>query len=299
MPKKSILPKVIIIVGPTASGKSALAVKLAKKFNGEVVSADSRQVYRGLDIGTGKVTPKEMAGIPHHLLDVVSPKRAFTVARYKRLAERAIKDILRRGKLPIICGGTGFYIQAVVDGLVLPEVPPNRALRKLLKKKGATELSALLKKLDPARWRSIDRKNPVRLIRAIEIAEAIGRVPKLKTVRPAYDALFIGVYPGGTALKLNIKKRLDERLRHGMIAEARKLRIQGLSLRRMEEMGLEYRHLGRLLRKKVTRTRMEDELYRDIVKYAKRQMTWFKRDKRIRWVKVYREAEFDVKGFLS
>ncbi len=299
MSKKSTLPKVIIIVGPTASGKSALAIKLAKKFNGEVVSADSRQVYRGLDIGTGKVTSKEMAGIPHHLLDVASPKRTFTVARYKHMAERAIKDILRRGKLPIICGGTGFYIQAVVDGLVLPEVPPNRALRKLLKKKDATELSALLKKLDPARWRSIDRKNPVRLIRAIEIAEAIGRVPKLKTVRPAYDALFIGVYPGGTALKLNIKKRLDERLRRGMIAEVRKLHARGLSWKRMEEMGLEYRYIARFLERTSTRTQMKEILYREIVKYSKRQMTWFKKDRRTHWIAGLREAEFDVERFLS
>ena len=129
--------KIIIILGPTATGKSDLAVRLAKKFGGEVISADSRQVYKGLDIGTGKITKKEMAGVPHHLLDVAHPKKVFTVSDYKKLAERACKKIWDGGKIPILCGGTGFYIQAVADNIVLPEVPPNKKLRAQLEKKTA------------------------------------------------------------------------------------------------------------------------------------------------------------------
>ncbi len=184
--------KIIAIVGPTASGKSGLAVELAAKYNGEVVSADSRQVYAGLDIGTGKVTKKEMGGVPHHLLDVVSPKKIFTVSEFKEKAEKGIADILHRSKLPIICGGTGFYIQAIVDNVIFPEVPPNAALRKKLEKKSAVELAKILQKLDPVRFKSIDIKNPHRLIRAIEIAKALGKVPKIK-IDPQYETLLIGI----------------------------------------------------------------------------------------------------------
>ncbi|MCC6290472.1 tRNA (adenosine(37)-N6)-dimethylallyltransferase MiaA [Candidatus Nomurabacteria bacterium] len=163
--------QVLVIVGPTASGKSALAVQLAKKFDGEIISADSRQVYRGLDIGSGKITEKEKRGIPHHLLDIASPKRIFTVARYQKLAKQKIAEIIGRGKLPIICGGTGFYIQAIVDDLALPKVKPDSRLRKSLAQKTVPELFKMLQKLDSNRARKIDRNNPRRLIRAIEIAK--------------------------------------------------------------------------------------------------------------------------------
>ncbi len=167
--------KLIVILGPTASGKSELAVKLAKKFNGEIISADSRQVYKGLNIGTGKITKKEMKGIGHHLLDVASPKRKFTVAQFQKLAFKKIREIQRRGKTPFLVGGTGFYIQSVVDNISIPEVTPNWKLRKALEKKNTEELFSMLKKLDPARAKTIDSKNPRRLTRAIEIASAEGR----------------------------------------------------------------------------------------------------------------------------
>src|SRR3989344_8669425 len=180
--------KVVVILGPTATGKSALAVKLAKKlarhkwggFNGaEIISADSRQIYKGLDIGTGKITEKEMAGVPHHLLDVVTPKRRFTVVEYQTLAREKIAEIFSRGHLPIICGGTGFYISALVDGTVLPDVPPNPKLRAHLKKETSETLFNMLLKLDPRRAKTIDPKNSRRLIRAIEIVKALGKVPPL------------------------------------------------------------------------------------------------------------------------
>jgi len=170
-------PKVIVILGPTASGKSALAIDLALRFNGEVISADSRQVYRGLDIGSGKITKKEMLGIPHHLIDVADPKKIFTADLFQKLSRKAVADILSRGKLPIICGGTGFYIKAAIDSAQLPDVQPDHALRAKLSKKTPEQLFAMLKKKDPARAKSIDPQNPVRLIRALEIVASIGKVP--------------------------------------------------------------------------------------------------------------------------
>src|SRR3989344_2993718 len=161
--------KVLIIVGPTSSGKSALAVELARRFNGEVISADSRQVYKGLDIGTGKVTKREMRGVRHHLLDVASPKRVFTAHDFAERARAAIEDIASRGKLPVIAGGAGFYIDAFVGRIVLPEAPANAALRARLETKTAARLFALLKKKDPRRAKTIEPRNKRRLIRALEI----------------------------------------------------------------------------------------------------------------------------------
>ena len=161
--------KLIVILGPTASGKTDLSIILAKKLNGEIVSADSRQVYRGLDVGSGKITKKQMQGIRHHLLDIASPKRKFTVAQYQKLVIKIIKKIHKKNKIPFLVGGTGFYIQSVVDGIVMPEVKPNWKLRKNLEKKNTEELFQMLLKLDPVRAQLIDKKNPRRLVRAIEI----------------------------------------------------------------------------------------------------------------------------------
>lgn len=160
MPK----PKLIVICGPTATGKSDLAVEIARQIGGEVISADSRQVYTDLDLGTGKITKREMRGVPHYLLDVADPKRQFSVARYKKLADKAIRDIQKRNKTPILCGGTGFYIDAVVSGAVLPDVPPNKALRSELARKTDDELFETLKRMDPNRAETIDKHNPVRLV---------------------------------------------------------------------------------------------------------------------------------------
>jgi tRNA dimethylallyltransferase len=277
------LPKIIVILGPTASGKSDLAVKIAKDIGGEVISADSRQVYKGLNIGTGKITKKEMRGVPHHLLDVADPKKAFNVTDYVNLAEKAIESISRKGKIPIICGGTGFYIQALVDGLILPEVPPNEKLRTKLAKKSCEQLFVILKKLDPIRAKEIDKNNPRRLIRAIEIATALGTVPKLKK-SDKYQTIFIGIRMPTEMLKEKIHKRLLARLDIGMITEVRRLHIKGLSWKKMEEFGLEYRYIARFLQKKITKEEMINQLESEICHYAKRQMTWFKRDKRVKWI---------------
>src|SRR3989344_4893017 len=169
--------KILVIVGPTASGKSSLAVRLANKFNGEIISADSRQVYRGLNIGTGKITGQEMRGIAHYLLDVANPRSQFSAAQYKVLADKFIRYIVQKDKLPIVVGGTGFYIDALTGTALFPDVPPNKLLRSKLNKFNKEKLFFMLKKKDPRRASTIDRDNKVRLIRALEIVVAIGNVP--------------------------------------------------------------------------------------------------------------------------
>ena len=274
-----------MILGTTASGKSALAVKLAKKFNGEVISADSRQVYKGLNIGTGKITRKEMGGVPHYCLDVVSPKKIFTVADFKKCAEKAIEKIFAKNKTPIIVGGTGLYIQAIVDNIVLPEVKPNWKLRKELEKKTTEEMFNMLKKLDPERAKNIDAKNPRRLIRAIEIAEKLGKTPKLMSMsRRDLDIRQIGIKLPDEILKKNIEKRINKMLKSGLIAETKKLRKSGLSWKRLYGLGFEYKYPALFLQNKISKDEMLSKMLIENWQYAKRQMTWFKRDKRIIWI---------------
>ena len=181
--------KLIVILGPTASGKSELAVKLAKRFDGEIVSADSRQIYKEMAIATAKPSQKQKAAIHHHLIDIVKPNQEFNVAIYKKMATKTIKDVQRRGKLPILCGGTSFYIQAVIDGMVIPEVKPDWKLRKKLEKKSAKELYRILKKLDRERAKTIEKKNPRRLIRAIEIVLKTKKAVPLLEKKPPFMML--------------------------------------------------------------------------------------------------------------
>jgi len=291
--------KLIVILGPTASGKSELAIKLAKKLNGEVVSADSRQVYKGMDIGTGKITKKEMKGIPHYLLDVALPKKRFTVVQYRKLTVKAINKIFKKKKVPVLCGGTGFYIQAVVDGIIIPEVSPDWRLRLNLNKFQTEALFNKLKKLDPKRAKIIDKNNRRRLIRALEIVIKTKKpVPTLKKNPLPYPVLMIGIKKEPEVLKKIIEKRLLKRFRQGMIKEVKKLHKSGISWKRLEEFGLEYKWIARYLQKKVNYEEMVEKLKKDIEHFAKRQMTWFKRDKRIKWVKNYQEAEKLIKKFL-
>ncbi|MFA6432315.1 MAG: tRNA (adenosine(37)-N6)-dimethylallyltransferase MiaA [Candidatus Paceibacterota bacterium] len=287
---KNQLPRILVILGPTAIGKSDIAVELALKLGGEVISADSRQVYKGLDIGTGKITLAEMRGVPHHCLDIADPQDRFTAMDWKRAAEQAIDDILKRGKLPIVCGGTGFYISTLVDNLGFPEVEADTEEQKALEEKPVEELFEMLKKLDPKRALTIDLKNKRRLSRAIIIANKLGYVPPIeKPAEPKYEAIQIGLTMSNTQLKNRIFDRLVKRLEHGMPDEARKLMAappegSGLTSERMDELGLEYRYLAQYLDNKFTLEHLIDELSTKIWQYAKRQMTWFKKDKRITWV---------------
>lgn len=293
-------PKVVVIVGTTATGKSDLAVALARRFHGEVVSADSRQVYRGLDLGTGKITKSEMRGVPHHMLDVVDPRRPYSAARFQREARKAIRGILRRGKLPIIVGGTGFYIDALIFDMEFPRVKPDFALRRRLEKLSLDELVSRLRALDPKRLETIDAKNRVRLVRAIEIATLYGPVKPL-TISSPFDALWIGLTADKETFKERVKLRIHKRIRRGMFKEFERLHLDGLSYRRMEELGLEYRHGARYLRGEIDRETFIADLTRDILRYAKRQMTWFKRNTDIHWLSIENlgSAADLVAGFLS
>ncbi|EKE25514.1 MAG: tRNA delta(2)-isopentenylpyrophosphate transferase [uncultured bacterium] len=316
-----VKPKIIVIVGPTASGKSDAAIKLAKKFNGEIISADSRQVFKGMDMGSGKVirdfteiynfqfpiSNKDEGyfseGILHHLIDIADPNEEFNISHFKKMANDAIEKILLKGKIPIICGGTGFWIQSLTDNMNLPEVPPNQKLRDELDKKSALELFEELKKSDPERASAIDSQNKYRLIRALEIIDAIGKVPNKTSVishQPSkYNYLQIGITVNREILNEKIKKRLDERFNENMIQEVEKLHIDGVSWEKLESFGLEYRWIARFLQSKITSEEMKEKLYFDIIHYAKRQMTWFGRNKKILWKNNFEEIENEVKKFLE
>ena len=287
--KKGQKPKLIVVLGQTSTGKSDFAVSLAQKIGGEIISADSRQVYRGLDLLSGKITKKEMRGIPHHLLDIVSPRIPFSVAQFQKKAARAIIDISARPgreggpKIPILVGGTGFYIDAVVNGTLLPEVKPNKDLRVRLEKLSAEKLFQTLLKLDPIRAKDIDSKNKVRLIRAIEIAKALGTVPVLAYSDSRYDVLFIGLVLPEEELRRHIGIRLQKRFKQGMLSEAQNLHNSGVSWKRMYGLGLESRYCALFLQKKISKQELFSQLELAIWQYAKRQKTWFKRNKEIIW----------------
>jgi tRNA dimethylallyltransferase len=325
--------KIIVIFGPTSSGKSGVAINLAKKFNGEIISADSRQVYKGMDIGTGKVVRDIQSqkskveslkqeniftseGIIHHLIDVAEPNEDFNISHFKTLAEKASKEIISKGKIPIICGGTNFWIDAIVKNTNLPEVAPDEKLRKILGEKSAEELFKQLEKLDPERAKNIDAKNKFRLIRAIEICEALGKVPNHETwsmehgaENSKYDFLQLGIITERESLNKKIKTRLKERFDQGMIEEVEKLNKNGVSWERLENFGLEYRWIARFLQGKIELGELsaqggcasgaKEKLYFDSIHYAKRQMTWLKRNKEIIWIKDYMEAEKRVAKFLA
>lgn len=286
--------KIIVILGPTAVGKSDFAVEVAEKINGEIISADSRQVYKKLDIGTGKIKEGEMREIPHHLISIINPKGDFSVAQYKKLAVDSIQHILAKGKIPIIVGGTGQYIQSIVDNISIPEVPPNQALRKKLELKTNGELFKILKKLDPRRAGNIDKDNPRRLMRAIEIAKAIGRVPKLKSTPNAkYQFLQIGLKINSEKLKQRIERRVREMLEFGLLKEIKNIHQLGLSWKKIYELGFEYKYPALFLRGKIDQNEMLEKMLIANYKYAKRQMTWFKKDERIKW---FTTEEKDLKN---
>ncbi|TSC78772.1 MAG: tRNA dimethylallyltransferase [Parcubacteria group bacterium Gr01-1014_33] len=316
-PAEARRQKLIVIVGPTASGKSELAVRLARKFNGEIISADSRQVYRGLDIGTGKISGKWhppitiisirsyqndskflYKGIPHHCIDFVPPKKTFSVAEYKARAENAIRDISSRGKIPIIAGGTAFWIDALVYDLDFPDVPPNPSLRKKLEKKSIAKLLKILQKADPKRARTIEQKNPRRLIRAIEIARALGKVPAITRHTP-YRVLWIGLNPSYETWSHKMKRRVGAMLTRGIILETKMLIRQGVSKKRVHEFGFEYRAVLDYTDKKMTKEALLERIIRESIRYARRQMAWWKRNKEIWWISKSNEAIQLVSEFLQ
>ena len=224
-----------------------------------------------------------MAGIPHYLLDVANPKTIFSVVKYKELAEKAIEKIIMKGKTPIICGGTGFYIDSIVKNISLPEVKLNKKLRNRLEKYSAEKLFEILKKLSPNRAKNIDKNNKVRLIRAIEIAKTIGEVPQIVEKPNKYDFIFIGLDTDNDVLKERIEKRLLKRIKLGMIEEIAKLHKLVVSWKRLESFGLEYRQTALYLQGEITKEEMVEKLKSEIWHFVKRQRTWFKRNKKIKW----------------
>ena len=271
--------KLLVILGPTATGKSDLAVDLALKFNGEIISADSRQVYRGMDLGTGKITKQEMKGVPHYLLDVVEPIERFSVAEFQGLAEKGVAEIQFRDKLPILCGGTGLYIKSITASPEYPKVAPNYELREDLDTWETGDLAEELRRLDPRRHADIDVYNRRRLIRAIEIAKELGSVPEIQEqgAKSKEQALFIGLGLPAEVLKERIHVRLEKRIAAGMFDEVARLHENGVSWERLEGFGLEYKYCSLYLQKQINLEQMNIKLESEIWQYAKRQMTWFKK----------------------
>jgi tRNA dimethylallyltransferase len=281
------LPKLVVVLGPTASGKSGLGIFLAQRFDGEIVSADSRQVYRGLDIGTAKITPEEQLLVPHYVLDVADPRQVYTVAQFQRDAIAAINDILEREHQPFLVGGSPHYIQAVVDNLDIPRIEPQPELRAQLENHPLPELLTQLEQLDPQSAATIDRNNPRRVIRALEVNLISGKpfLQQRNMAKPLYRSLLLGIEWPREVLYRRIDARVDERMRQGMVHEVQKLLDEEVSHERLEALGLEYRYISRLLRGEFRdEHEMVERLKYAIHDFTRRQLTWYRKDKRIVWI---------------
>ncbi len=290
-----LLPKLIVIEGTNASGKSSLGVELASRFSGEIVSADSRQVYRRLDLGSGKITQEEAKGVPHHLLDIRDPGEFFSMADFQRLAYTAIDGILSRNRIPFLVGGTGLYVDAVADGYELSEKAPDHALRARLETFDTPELYEMLKQKLPDT--EIDPRNRHRVMRALERLEADDWHPVGKS--PRYDLLKLGVTWPREILKKRIDERLEKRLQEGMVEEVRALLDEGVPEEFMVKLGLEYKYLTWYLTGKIGYQQMVEELGNAIKKFAKRQMTWFRRDSRIHWLDMSKDPAAEAAGLIE
>jgi tRNA dimethylallyltransferase len=299
----STSPRVVAVVGTNASGKSDLAVHLAEVFRGEVVSADSRQVFRELDLCAGKLAAEEMRGIPHHLIDITEVGQPFSVADFQRLAYQAVDSILQRGRLPIIAGGTGLYVRAVVEGFDLHEGPSDPLLRKELE---ARELGALVDELlaaEPDAGARVDLRNPRRVVRAVEIVRMGGTTAR-RVSQPLYDVLQVGLTWPRPVLYQRIDQRLARRLEHGMIQEVRRLLESGVPPGVLDSLGLEYRHILRFIQGEYgTLEELYNALRFAIHAFARRQITWFRKAEGIAWLDSTgdypAEAERLISDFLA
>jgi tRNA dimethylallyltransferase len=299
-------PRLVVILGPTASGKSTLGIELALRFDGEIVSADSRQVYCGLDIGTAKVTSAERALVPHYLLDVVVPEEVYSVSQFQSDAIAAIDAIIARGRQPFLVGGSPHYIQTVVDHFVIPEVPPQPAIRAQLEARQLPDLLQQLEQLDPQCAATIDRHNPRRVIRALEVCLVTG-LPfsqQRGISDPLYRPLLIGIHWPREILYQRIDARIDERMQEGLLQEVHTLLEQGISHERLDALGLEYRFASRMLRGEFASLgEMVQRLKFASHDFTRRQLSWFRRDKRIHWLNggdsLFADAEQLVLDFLK
>ena len=293
------MKKQIVIVGQTASGKTDLSLKLASIYHGEIISADSRQVYRGLDIGTAKILPEEMQGIPHHMLDVVDPEHIYSVQDFQKEAKDIRHDIWSREALPFIVGGSMQYVDALVYDLSFPKVPPHTELREELEELSHDELSARLKKSAPHLYEQTDTTNKRRIIRALEINEA-GETFKEHTSAFQTPTLFLVIKRDKKELKERISRRNRDRIESGLIEEVADLHKEGLSWERMDALGLEYKYVGRYVRGEISKGELLDLLDTKIGQFAKRQMTWWKKNPHIIWISPdVSEAKKHIDTFLS
>jgi len=299
-------PKVIVVLGTTASGKTSLGVDLAKKFKGEIISADSRQVFLGMDLGTGKEGKKckkngqpvrIVKGVPQYLVDIKKPTQQYSVALWQKEAYKLVEEISDKGKIPFIVGGTGLYIDALLKGFSLPKT--SKTIRQKLEKKSLKQLLVQLKKLDPKTFKRIDKKNKRRVIRALEVC-VLTKKPfsQQKQNPPIWDILKIGVTHPRDILYQRIDQRVETRIKQGMITEVKKLRKQGLSWKKLDDFGLEYRFIAQYLRGQLTKDEMISQLKFAIHHFARRQQTWFKRDKQIHWVTNKKQADKLVQKLL-
>ena len=296
-----IKPKVVAIVGPTASGKTALSLLLAKQFNGEIISADSRAIYRGLDIGSAKPSLAERQAIPHHLLDIVKPNQVLTLSEYKVLAVQAITDISSRGKLPILVGGTALYIYAVLDNWQIPTVPANPSLRAELEKKTVSELYNMLMKTDPEAKEFIDPQNKRRIIRALEVVGMTGtKFSEQRQTGPVlFDSLILGVKKDEAEIKQAIATRTEVMLQAGLVAEVKGLLATGYSPALPALSGIHYKEIIAHLNGEYDLAEAVRLMNQNSWQLTKRQLTWFKRDERIQWVQDSAEAEKLLQIFLQ
>lgn len=305
------LPKLIVILGPTASGKTDWSLKIAKKINGEIISADSRQIYKKMDIGTAKVKGEWkrnglrksyfVEGIPHHLIDFLDPGKAFTVAEFRDKALKYTKLAYKSGKVPMVVGGTGLYIQSIVDNYTIPRVGPNKKLRTSLEEKTNEELLRLLKELDAETAERIDVHNKRRIIRALEVCILTGEhFSKLrKKGDPLFDVLLVGPRVSKEIHLKRIDDRVEQMTKEGLVEEIQALLKQKYSWDLSSMNGIGYRQMKDFFEKGESLKKAKEKLRHDTVQFAKRQMTWFKRDKRIHWCDTYEEAEHLVDEFLA
>ena len=293
-------PKLVVIEGTNASGKSGLGVALAAHYGGEVVSADSRQVFRGLDLGSGKITPEEMQGVRHHLIDIAEPNEFFSMRDFQRLAYEAVDDVRARGRTPFLVGGTGLYVASVTDGYVMSDTEPDLEYRAYLETMDTPKLYEMLRELRPEM--EIDEKNRNRVMRQLE--KIHDGDDHSAPNAPRYDCLKLGVTWPRPVLRARIDERLDRRLEQGLIEEVQGLLDRGASVEFLKKLGLEYRFITQYLIGEIPDRNEMVELLRTAIKqFAKRQTTWFRRDKDIQWLDMagdpFAEACEKIDRFLA